>query len=131
MVLPAPRFRATRPWASYLRQRMNKSGSFTVLGSGSGAVTGWMSDTTAPASISSNRYLVVAADGVATVTLNLGDYTGAAQLGIYHAGVLIGQGNTTFSISSVSVTAGQQFDVRRISGAATGGTYSAGYLELS
>ena len=110
---------------------MNKSGAFTVPASGAGAVTGWTSDATAPASVSSNRYLVVSTTGVATVTLNLGDYTGAAQLGIYQAGVLIGQGSTTFSIPSVSVTAGQQFDVRRISGSATGGTYSAGYLELS
>lgn len=122
---------ATTTIVTYTRQRMNKSGAFTVLTSGAGAVTGWASDATAPATVSSNRYLVVSTTGVATVTLNLGDYTGAAQLGIYQAGVLIGQGNVTFSVTGVSVTAGQQFDVRRITGSATGGTYSTGYLELS
>lgn len=56
-------------WPSFVRQRMNKNGNYAVQVSWN-RITGWASDATYPATITSNQ-LVVQGGGSATVTLSV------------------------------------------------------------
>lgn len=61
MVLPNTRYRTQRKYSALARQRMIKTGNFNSTSNA--RVTGWKSDTTAPATINSDRLQVVGAGG--------------------------------------------------------------------
>lgn len=70
-------------WPSFVRQRMNQSGSFTPPSPNTQAlVTGWTSDVTYPAVIVSNQ-LEVAVGGPASVTFGAKSGTGTAARYVY------------------------------------------------
>lgn len=54
-------------WPTFTRQRMNKAGDMTGLGTGWKKVTGWVSDIANPATVASDG-LVVSGGGQATVS---------------------------------------------------------------
>ena len=119
---------------SFARQRVNKNGGYVT---DNGPVTGWTSDSTYPATITSNQ-LVVQGSGTATpkaVVVVTGWNGGAAQVALHHNGVSIGSitinGSTTFTISPAAraFADGDKLDLRvtngfgSITGTITTGTY--------
>ena len=122
------------PGRSFARQKMNKNGGYAT---DNGTVTNWTSDSTYPATITSNQ-LVVQGSGTATpkaVVVVTGWGGGTAQVALHHNGVSIGSftinGSTTFTISPAAraFAAGDTLDLRvtngfgRFTGTITTGTY--------
>lgn len=73
-MMPAARYKAGAARSSFARQRMDKSGSFSRNGTpGTYLVTGWVSNATNPATVTSDK-LVVVGGGACTVTaaVNIG-----------------------------------------------------------
>lgn len=130
MVLPAPRFRAAKQFASFARQRMNKSGQ----SSGGNPVPNWTSDATYPATISSHK-LVVVGSGTVTVSVSVtaNSFFGGETINLYRNNTSIGSVSVpagtnlrTITVTGVSVSAGDLIHV----GQSAGSRIASGYVEI-
>ena len=114
-MLPATRYKSTRRGGGgFLRQKMNKTGNTTAAAN---PVTGWTSDATYPATITSNKLQIVGS-GTITITASANVATtwqAASTVTLYRNGVAIGSQTwatltsattKTITVPGVSVAAG-------------------------
>lgn len=126
-------------WPNFQRQRMNKSGTFTMTYNSPRIVTGWASDGTYPATITSDQ-LIVAGGGTATAFVSwtaTGGY--GYRMNLRQNGTVLGyqdrgfnsSGTFTFSVT-VTLAEGDKLDLYVSNFSASGGDpqVTAGYVDI-